>query len=226
MRTGAKIALGSGAAVVVLAGAAFALGPRLYAERAEQRVQDAPVIEGSGDTADLDAADFEGTWTVAEGASYAGYRVDEILNGQEVTVTGRTPEVQGTVTVAEGSITAATVTVDMASVTTDESARDGYFRDSALDVGTYPTSEFALTDPVELTPGDDSVALSGDLTIRGVAQPVTLEARVGVTDTGAQVAGSIPIAFADFGVDAPDLGFVTVEDEGAVEFLLDLVREQ
>jgi hypothetical protein len=39
-----------------------------------------------------------------------------------------------------------------------------------------------------------------------------------------QVAGSIPITFSDFGVDAPNLGFVKVEDSGAVEFSLQLER--
>ncbi len=226
MRTGTKIALGSGAAVVVLAGTAFFVGPRLYADQAEERAQEPPTVEFSGDTEALDPADVEGTWTVREGDSYAGYRVDEILNGQEVTVTGRTSDVDGTVTVSDGSITAATVTVDMASVTTDESARDGYFRDTALEVEAHPTSEFVLTEPVDVSPEDESVELSGDLTIRGVTQPVTVDAQVGSADTGAQVAGSIPVTFSDFGVEAPDLGFVTVEDDGAVEFLLDLVREQ
>jgi hypothetical protein len=33
---------------------------------------------------------------------------------------------------------------------------------------------------------------------------------------------SIPLTFADFGIEAPDLGFVSVEDQGSVEFLLRL----
>lgn len=37
-----------------------------------------------------------------------------------------------------------------------------------------------------------------------------------------QVIGSIPITFADFDVEAPSLGFVTVEDEGSIEFSLQL----
>ena len=31
-----------------------------------------------------------------------------------------------------------------------------------------------------------------------------------------------PATFADFGIEAPDLGFVSVEDQGSVEFLLRL----
>ncbi len=54
--------------------------------------------------------------------------------------------------------------------------------------------------------------------------PVTVDAEVGLTETGARVAGSVPVTFADFGVQAPDLGFVSVEEAGEVEFLLDLVQ--
>jgi hypothetical protein len=41
---------------------------------------------------------------------------------------------------------------------------------------------------------------------------------------GGQVAGSIPITFADFGVEAPNLGFVSVEPDGFVEFSLTIAR--
>ncbi|MNW61252.1 hypothetical protein D3C74_392960 [compost metagenome] len=39
---------------------------------------------------------------------------------------------------------------------------------------------------------------------------------------GAQVSGSIPVTFSDYDVSAPNLGFVTVEDAGTVELLLEL----
>jgi hypothetical protein len=44
------------------------------------------------------------------------------------------------------------------------------------------------------------------------------------TPDGVDVSGSLPLVFADHGVEAPDLGFVRVEDRGAVEFLLRLTR--
>ena len=44
------------------------------------------------------------------------------------------------------------------------------------------------------------------------------------TPDGVDVSGSIPVAFADYGIQAPHLGFVRVEDQGAVEFLLHLAR--
>lgn len=227
MRTGTKVAVGIGAAVVVVGGAAAIFGPGLYADWANSAAADEPTLEQSAvPLPDADAA--AGTWTVADG-SFAGYRLDEVLQGQDVTVTGRTEEVTGSVTVGDGSITDATVEVDIASVATDESNRDAYFRDEAMEADEFPTATFVLTEPAPIEEGATSVELNGDLTIHGVTQPATVEAEVaGDATTGepVQVIGSVPITFADFDVEAPSLGFVTVEDEGSIEFSLQLQPEQ
>ncbi len=47
---------------------------------------------------------------------------------------------------------------------------------------------------------------------------------MGLNGDGGQLSGSIPITFADYGVTAPSLGFVTVEKTGSVEFLLNLEK--
>jgi polyisoprenoid-binding protein YceI len=207
----------------VLAGV---FGPGLYANWANEAADAAPTLEASA-AALTDTDGVDGTWTVGDG-SFAGYRVEEVLQGNDVTVTGRTDEVTGSVTVADGTITAAGIEVDMASVATDQAPRDGYFRDQAIEVGTYPTATFELTDPAAIEPGATSVELTGELTIHGVTQPATFAAEVAGDAAGGtvQVIGSIPITFADFGVEAPDLGFVKVEDEGSIEFSLQLESGQ
>lgn len=219
MQQRAKVWAGIGAGVVVLGVVAVVVGPGLYADWANSNADAAPTLEASGTAAPVEATD--GTWTIGEG-SFAGYRVEEVLQGQDVTVTGRTEQVTGTVTVADGSLTAADVEVDMASIATDEPPRDTYFRDNALQVGEFPTATFTLTEPVELGEGASSVGLTGDLTIRDVTQEVTFDAQVAASGDSVQVVGSVPITFADFGVEAPSLGFVTVEDTGSVEFDLRL----
>lgn len=227
MRTGAKVGIGVGAAVVVIGGAAAIFGPGLYADYANEAAADVPSLEASAaPLPDADAA--AGTWTVSDG-SFAGYRLDEVLQGEDVTVTGRTEDVTGSVTVADGAITAADVEVQMATVATDEGNRDAYFRDNALEVEQFPTATFVLTDPAPIEEGATSVALTGELTVHGVTQPATVDAEVaGDATTGdpVQVVGSVPITFADFDVEAPDLGFVTVEDEGSIEFSLQLAPGQ
>jgi polyisoprenoid-binding protein YceI len=222
VRTRTTVLLGVGAAVVVLGGAAVAFGPGLYADWSEDRAQAAPTLDATtGST--LDAAALDGAWDVGQG-SFAGYRLDEILNGEDVTVTGRTEDVTGSVTLAEGSLTEAEVVVDMTTVATDVANRDAYFRDTALQVAQHPTATFVLTEPVEVPDAAGSVELAGDLTIRDVTRPVTVDAQIGATGDDVQVVGDIPVTFADFGVEAPSLGFVEVEDTGSVEFSLALTQ--
>ncbi|MCP2264272.1 YceI-like domain-containing protein [Promicromonospora thailandica] len=217
--------LGVGAAVVVVGAAAAIWGPGLYADRANEAAAEAPALEQSvAPLPDGDAA--AGTWTIGEG-SFAGYRVEEVLQGNDVTVTGRTEDVTGSVTVADGAISAATVEVDIASVATDEAPRDAYFRDQAMEAGTFPTATFELTEPAPIEEGATAVELTGELTIHGETRPATVEAEVAGDATSGepvQVVGSVPITFADFDVQAPDLGFVTVEDDGSIEFSLQLEK--
>jgi len=178
---------------------------------------------GTGETAD--PADLAGDWTVADG-SQAGYRVDEVLNGQDVTVVGRTEDVDGTLTIDGTELSAADITVSMTTVATDNSNRDSQFLD-ILKTAENPTSTFTLTEPVDISAvssGVASVQAVGDLTIAGVTKSVTVALEAQTTADGVEVSGTIPVTFSDFGVDAPDLGFVKVEDSGTVEMLLQLTR--
>ncbi|HEY0125653.1 MAG TPA: YceI family protein, partial [Blastococcus sp.] len=56
----------------------------------------------------------------------------------------------------------------------------------------------------------------------GETRQVQVDLSVVRTPEGVDISGSIPVTFADYGIEAPDLGFVRVEDEGAIEFLLRL----
>jgi len=222
VRTRTKAAIGVGAAVVVVGGVAAIFGPGWYADRAENAAADKPSLSASA--APADGADSSGTWTVSDG-SYAGYRVDEVLRGENVTVTGRTEDVTGQVTIAEDEVTEANIEVKVATIATDSGSRDGYFRDNAIEAEQFPTATFELTEPAALEDGATEVQLVGDLTVHGETKSVTVDAEVGGDGTNAlQVVGSVPITFADFGVEAPNLGFVSVEDTGSVEFSLDLAK--
>jgi len=115
--------------------------------------------------------------------------------------------------------------VKVATIATDSGNRDGYFRENAIEADQFPTATFELTEPAALEEGATEVELVGDLTVHGETKSVTVDAEVGGDGTNAlQVVGSVPITFADFGVEAPNLGFVSVEDTGSVEFSLDLAK--
>lgn len=213
--------VGGGLALLVLAAVVV---PMIYAA-SEEDAPPARTVEAQPEGVEL-AAETDGTWTVGTGSS-AGYRVDEVLNGVDVTVAGTTEQVTGQVVVEGGDLTSAEVVVDVAAVTTDSSRRDGYFRENVMEAGTHPTATFVVIGPVdlpELTGTPVTVPVTGELTIKGTAREVLAELSVVRTPDGVDVSGSVPLVFADHGVEAPDLGFVRVEDRGAVEFLLRLAR--
>ncbi|MFS2031125.1 MULTISPECIES: YceI family protein [unclassified Curtobacterium] len=211
------------AAVVVIGVVAAIVGTNLYTSSENAKASAAPSVAASRAPSTLDAADLSGAWTVG-GDSEAGYRVHEVLNGSDVTVTGRTDSVTGSATVDGTAITKATITVQVADIATDSAQRDSYFRDSALDTSAFPTATFTLTEPIaDAVPsgsGTTKVEATGDLTLHGVTKSVTATLEVGLNGDGVDVSGSIPITFSDFGVQAPSLGFVQVDDAGAVEFLV------
>lgn len=214
------------AVVVVVLVVAAVVGPRVYAD-VESGKAAAPLVTSASapsttPTAASTDASLDGAWTIAAGGT-AGYRVDEVLNGQNVTVTGRTEEVSGDLTVTAGRLSAGTVSVDLASVATDSGQRDNQFRGTVMDTDRFPTADFALTRPVPLGGLDVgstvSVDLVGTMTLKGTTRDVTIPATVQRTAQDAvTVTGSLPLTWSDYGVNAPNLGFVSVEDAGTIEF--------
>ncbi|MGC5165265.1 YceI family protein [Luteimicrobium sp. DT211] len=209
-----------GAGVVVVLVAAALVGPAVYAGLVNRHADPVPSLSAGSTAVGTPGALADGRWTVGTG-SFAGYRVHEVLQGHDATVTGRTDQVSGTVTASDGRVTAGTVTVQVASVHTDEPPRDSYFRSTALETSRFPTATFTLTGAVPASSG--SVSLPGRLTVHGVTRDVSIPAQVATGAAGAQIVASLPVTWADFGVSAPRLPFVTVDDHGAIELDLHLV---
>jgi polyisoprenoid-binding protein YceI len=180
------------------------------------------VIKGS-------AGQVNGTWNVGQG-SIVGYRVGEVLIGQNSTAVGRTEKVWGSLTVDGGSVTKGTFTVNMASVTSDQSERNAQFDGRIMDVSTYPTAEFVITKPILLGGGLSAGTVerypaAGPLTMHGVTKPVDFNVSMELTGSGAYVLAEIPIVFADWDISNPSVGrFVTTNNSGTLEVLLHLVR--
>lgn len=243
VKTSKKVLLGTALGAAALVAAAAIWGPGIYRDYIAPPAADTPGLaeiepgstlgsssgsagSSSGSDTPSSSADYTGTWNVTTG-SEAGYRVNEVLNGTNVTVTGRTEKVTGSFTIGDGGRTleAAELTVDVASISTGTSQRDNYFRTQALRAQAYPTASFVLSEPVSLdaSPAAGEIVRAtavGELTIAGVTRTVTATVEVRSDGTTAEIAGSIPITFSDFGVTAPNLGFVSVEKNGFVEFQL------
>lgn len=168
-----------------------------------------------------------GNFVVTTG-SKAGYRVDEVLFGQNVTAVGRTEQVTGALVFDGAAVRSATFEVDLASVTSDQTRRDGHFRNAIMDTERFPTASFALTQPIALG-GSPSVGqtvsatATGNLTLRGVARSVTFDVQARLSDSGVDVSGAIPVRFDDWSIPSPSFGPATVEDSCEVEFLFRFV---
>ncbi|MGO9873671.1 MAG: YceI family protein [Acidimicrobiia bacterium] len=90
-------------------------------------------------------------------------------------VRGRFPVQSGTVTIAENPLESSVVAViDVAGVNSGEPGRDDHLRNSDFfEVETYPTITFRSTKVEDA--GDGEYTVTGDLTIKDVTRPVTLD---------------------------------------------------
>ncbi|WP_072691204.1 YceI family protein [Rhodococcus marinonascens] len=213
-----------GVIVVILA---VLVGPWVYGTFIVE--DDDPAASVSSDGAQAATGTVDGQWTVTPGGganqTAAGYTVDENLNGAANRVVGTTSDVAGTATVEEEKLTAAEVTVQVATIATDVSIRDGMFRDSIVDTDAFPAATFALSSPVDLSslPKDGTagtVTAQGMLTLKGESRPVSVDMDVLHSGDNLIASGSIPVTWTDFDVQPPSLGFVTVQGNGTVDFLV------
>jgi polyisoprenoid-binding protein YceI len=166
-----------------------------------------------------------GTWSAGSG-SVVGYRVNEVLVGQSTTAVGRSTSVTGHLAIAGTTATAASFTVQMATVHSDKSERDGQFDNRIMDVAKYPTGTFTLTSPIDLAPLPatgviKSYTAHGKLTLHGTTRAVTFTLTAERKGANIEVAGDIPVLFADYNIANPSIGgFVTTQNHGLLEFLL------
>jgi polyisoprenoid-binding protein YceI len=108
-----------------------------------------------------------GTWTIDPTHTEVGFVARHLMVTK---VRGSFAEVSGTVVVAENlSDSVADVTIRTASVSSGTADRDGHLRSADFfDVETWPEMTFRST-------SFDGETLTGDLTIKGITKPVTLD---------------------------------------------------
>lgn len=183
----------------------------------------------------IDATSIPGTWSIAAD-SVVGYRVREKLASlsAESDAVGRTSSITGSATIASSggtlSVTAAEFTVDMTSITSDRQMRDNRLRSDGIQTDSFPTSTFKLTSPIAIPANaiagaEFDATLHGDLTLHGVTKTVDIPAKAQVNGSLIQVLGTLTFPFSDFGINAPNIGgFVSVQDQGTLEFQVNLAK--
>jgi polyisoprenoid-binding protein YceI len=202
--------------------AALSLSPGNTATGTQASTGSGESTSASGSTSTGPVA---GSWTVGSG-SIVGYRVNEVLLGQNATAVGRTSDVTGHLTIAGSTVTAAAFTVPMAAVHSDKSQRDAQFDGRIMDVSQYPTGTFTLTSPIDLAPLPAGGVIKdytahGRLTLHGTTRAVTFTLAAERKGSQIEVSGDIPVLFSDYDIANPSFaGFVTTQDHGLLEFLL------
>ncbi len=107
--------------------------------------------------------------------------------------------------------------------------RDERIHTIGLETDAFPEATFTLTDPIAFdaqpTDGETVTAgATGELTLHGVTKSVCVPVQATLDGDTIEVLGSVDVVFADYGMQAPNFGFVTTEDHGTIEFRLDFAR--
>jgi polyisoprenoid-binding protein YceI len=178
---------------------------------------------------------IDGTWNVDPSigsfadstSSFVGYRVQEQLASIGAnTAVGRTPNVSGSMTISGTKVTAATITADLTTLQSDDQRRDGQLARQGIQTSQFPMATFTLTSPIDLGPvpadGQEiQVTATGTLTLHGQARDVQVPLKARLTGSTIAISGSLPIVFADYGIQKPNSFMVlTIADQGTMELQL------
>ncbi|MCA9752224.1 MAG: YceI family protein [Gemmatimonadetes bacterium] len=166
---------------------------------------------------------------IAAPAAAAGERTWNVVGGAEPTEVvfhskapmesfeGKTREVAGTVTLDPDDVAAVAidVTVDMVSLDTGIGLRNQHMRENHLETDEFPVATFtggeiaqgggplAAGSPLELS-------LTGDLTIHGVTQQITVPITLALDADGAlRLSAEFPVELADYEISRP--GFLVMK---------------
>ena len=233
MRRPVKVLLG--VVVVVLA---LAAGGFWYFFIRDDAPPEAALPEREGDEAPAGDGTVDGTWEIFESEeTFAGFRITEQFPGFDNTAVVRTASVDGALTVDGSTIDDVSITADMTELESQDSQPPGVpgienrvdqMRNDGLETDTFPTATFVLTQPIELDAEpalDEAVQATavGDLTIHGETKTVEIPIEARWNGEVIDVAGSLEVVLAEYGMEAPTRSFVAVGDVGTMEFQLTFV---
>lgn len=217
---------------LVVVGLGLVVGPWVYINLVKDDAPDALSIDDETNqtipsgVAEEDITDANGQWRVVPNSeSIVGYRVEEVLFGQNTEGVGRTKEVEATLTIDNNTVTTGSFTVQMGTLLSDAANRDRQFNNRIMETAKYPTATFVLEQPIVLPANAVSgevvsTSASGALTLRGVTKNVTFPLQAQVDGARFQVVGNITIVFDDWGIPEPSVPGISVEPEGLLEFSL------
>jgi len=142
---------------------------------------------------------------------------------------GETSDVTGTIIFnVNGSVLseASVLTVGVDGLTSDESRGEGFLRRSSIQTSRFPDATFSINGTEGLdgplpSEGSVSFTLLGNMTIRDVSKPVTLDAEAQFTGDSITATASTVITFDQFEMSKPSLAFI-LSVEGEIRLELDI----
>jgi len=169
-----------------------------------------------------------GTWTIDPVHSEVGFSVRHMMVSK---VRGKFGVFSGDIVTGDNPLdSSVTATVDLSSIDTGNSDRDNHIRSADFfDIDTHKTMTFRSTGV--RVDGDDFV-LDGELTLKGVTQPVSLQLELGgfgpdpYGGTRAGFTATGEIKRSDFGVDfnaVLETGGVVVADKVTITLEIEAV---
>jgi polyisoprenoid-binding protein YceI len=180
----------------------------------------------------LPAAAAPVTYQIDASHSVAGFSVKHLVVSN---VKGELGAITGTVVYDKDDVTKSTVEaeIDVKAINTRDEKRDGHLKSpDFFDVAKFPTAKFKST---KVEKHGDKLKVTGDLTLRGVTKPVTLEVDVPAAEVGVKAWGVVKsgtsatttINRKEFGISwsqLADNGGAIVSDEVKVNLELELNR--
>ncbi|WP_312719101.1 YceI family protein [Mobilicoccus sp.] len=174
--------------------------------------------------------DLQGTYTIDPAHSRLGFVARHAMVTK---VRGSFTEFEGAARTETGLENAAIeLTAQVASIDTRNADRDGHLRtNDFFDAERFPTIEFRSTDVTAAD--DDTLRVTGDLTLKGVTKPVTIDfeyggqARDPYGNERIGFDGATTIDRSDFGITfnaALETGGVLVSDKIRLEFEVSAVK--
>ena len=217
---------------LVVIGLGLTAGPWVYINLIKDDAPDALSLDISSDqtipsgVTEESIDDVNGQWRVVPATdSIVGYRVEEVLFGQNTEGVGRTKDVEATLAIENNTVTAGSFTVQMGTLMSDAANRDRQFNNRIMETAKYPTATFVLSSPITLPANAASGAVvtanaTGELTLRDVTKTVTFPLQAQVDGARFTVVGNITIVFNEWGIPEPSIPGISVEPEGLLEFSL------
>jgi len=228
--------------LVIVAGAAFVLlvvgavaGLIFWLSRSDEvdLVTEAPAITSTPSQAAATVAPTtDGTlhFVVVPEESEATYVAREKLASLPLSsnAVGKTRAVSGDIFLTpEGLVSEepSAFKVDLSTLASDEGRRDNYIKQNTLQTDTFPFAEFEIDQvqgfPADYAEGEEvELTLTGRMTIRETELPLTFQVKARQSGDTLTAVADTNFKMTDFGLDPPQLAFVSVEDGVQVQVVL------